>query len=188
VDIRGLVNNDKERIYQELLALRCQRGDAGAFEELVRLWEQRLFYYVRRLVREEQDAWDVLQEVWLKACRGLPSLRQAKSLPVWLYRIAHHSAISHLRETPDEESLSEEHAGWIQETDIQFRSEDAERVHFGLNRIAWPWREVLTLHFLDDLSVQEIAEIISVPEGTVKSRLYHAKRALKRVLEQESAV
>ena len=63
--------------------------------------------------------------------------------------------------------------------------EDAERVHYALDQIPILQREVLTLHFLDDLSLADIAQVLGVPEGTVKSRLYHAKRALREVLEKE---
>ena len=62
---------DKQRIYRELLFLRCKRGERQALEELVRDWEPRLFYYVRRLVRTEEDAWDVLQQTWTKVLKGI---------------------------------------------------------------------------------------------------------------------
>ena len=66
---------DRERIYNQLLVLRCRRREDGAMEELVRNWEKRLFYYIRRLVSDEEDACDVLQETWLKAIRGIATLR-----------------------------------------------------------------------------------------------------------------
>jgi DNA-directed RNA polymerase specialized sigma24 family protein len=56
------LRHDKDLIYQELLVLRCQRGDKAALSELVRTWEKRLFYFIRRLVNEEHDAWDILQQ------------------------------------------------------------------------------------------------------------------------------
>ena len=63
--------------------------------------------------------------------------------------------------------------------------DDAEQVHYGLRRISLPHREILTLFFLQDLSVEEIADVVGIPFGTVKSRLYYAKRALRTVLEKE---
>jgi RNA polymerase sigma factor (sigma-70 family) len=174
----------KDAIYHELLALRCQRGEKGAFEELVRTWEKPLFYYVRRLVSDEQSAWDILQETWMKTIRGIRSLRNANSLPVWLYSIARKTAMSHLRDAYARQALLEcsEHLEDIGEPDIHFSPEDAEQVHQGLQKIALPFREVLTLHFLEGLSVQEIAEIAGIPPGTVKSRLHYARRALRGVL------
>ena len=176
----------KQEIYWELLVLRCRRRQEGAFEELVRLWEQRLFYYVRRLVQAEEDAWDVLQQTWLSAFKGIGSLRDPGRLPVWLYRIARNRAISHLRaryarQLPiDEENRVAE----IEGNDDAGAFDDAEQVHHGLSRLAPGHREVLTLFFLEDLTMAEIAEVLAVPLGTVKSRLHHAKRALRDVLER----
>ncbi len=181
------MRSEKEVIYDELLVLRCRRRDKAALEDLIRNWEKRLFYYIRRLVDNEQDAWDILQKTWLKVIRKIKSLKEPRSLPAWLYRIARNTAISHIRseyskrvfikdaeEVPSNEKSNEE-----------FRFEDAERVHYGLSKISLPHREALTLHFLDDLSIEEIAEVINVPPGTVKSRLHYAKRALRAVLEKE---
>ena len=84
---------ESERIISELLVLRCRRGDTAAWRELIRHWERPLFYYVRRLVRGERDAWDVLQQTWLAAYKALPSLDDPRALRAWLYRIAHHQAV-----------------------------------------------------------------------------------------------
>ena len=65
-----------------------------------------------------------------------------------------------------------------------FHFEDAEQVHYGLSQISLAHREVLTLYFLEDFSVEEIAQVLGIPLGTVKSRLYYAKRDLRSVLEQ----
>ena len=87
----------KEDIQQELLVLRCRQGRRDALEELIRLWERRMFYYLRRLVGQEEDAWDVLHEVWLKVIRNIGSLKKPDRLPVWLYRVARNTARSHWR-------------------------------------------------------------------------------------------
>ncbi|MBU0533812.1 MAG: RNA polymerase sigma factor [Candidatus Omnitrophica bacterium] len=178
---------EKEAIYYELLVLRCRRGEKNALEELIRNWERRLFYYVRRLVDNEQDAWDILQEVWLKVIRGIKSLREPRSLPPWLYRIARNTAMSHFRTQHSKLVLinENENTSYIDENNEHFHFEDAEQVHYGLSRISLPHRDVLTLYFLQDLSLEEIAEVLEVPMGTVKSRLHYAKSALRTVLEKE---
>ena len=182
------VTRDKEAIYHELLVLRCRRRDGGAFGELIDRWERPLFYYVRHLVDSEEDAWDVLQKCWMTVARQIRTLHDARRLPAWLYRIARNTAISHTRRehhwhaAQDEESLDHESAPDDAET-----FEDAALVHDALGRISVPRREVLTLHFLDDLSIAEIAEVVDIPEGTVKSRLHHAKRALRKVLDRDGS-
>ncbi len=62
---------EKNEIYCELLVLRCRRGDGAAYRELAKMWERRLFYYLRRLTNDEQQAWDVLQQTWLRVLRGI---------------------------------------------------------------------------------------------------------------------
>jgi RNA polymerase sigma-70 factor (ECF subfamily) len=179
---------DKEAIYNDLLVLRSRRGDDSALEELVSRWETRLFYYVRRLVDNEDDAWDVLQETWLHVIRGIGSLREPRCLPAWLYRIARCNAMRRLRNRYDEQSVIEETEKSL-ETDMETEPsgfEDGEQVHYGLSRLSLPHREVLTLYFLQDLSTEEIAGILGTSVGTVKSRLHYAKRALRRILEQEA--
>lgn len=179
---------EKQAIYYELLVLRCERGQKDALEELVRTWEKRLFYYIRRLVDDEQDSWQILQETWLKVLQGISKLRQPQKLPSWLYRIARNTAISHLRTKYTRQSLLEQDINLFDiESADNLAFEDAEQVHYGLGRISLHHREVLTLFFLQDLSIEEIAEVLGIPVGTVKSRLNYAKRALKAVLEEENS-
>ncbi|MFB3897304.1 MAG: RNA polymerase sigma factor [bacterium] len=183
---------DKELIYFELLALRCQRGDTKAIEELIHTFEPRLFYYIRRLVNNEEDAWEILQETWLKIISSFNRLRNPRTLPVWIYRIARNTAISRVRDIIAERNyISETGLEFIPENpspDISngFNALDADRVHQALSKISFPHREVLTLYFLEDLSIDEIAELIEVPVGTIKSRIYHAKLALRKIIEQEA--
>ena len=178
---------EKHAIYYELLVLRCRRGQRDAFEEMVRSWEKQLFYYIRRLVDDEQDAWQILQETWVKVLRGIRKLREPTKLPVWLYSIARKTAISHLRSKYTKQAVLEHNANLcdVEDNTNNLAFENAEQVHYGLGQVSLHHREVLTLFFLQDLSVEEIAGVLEIPDGTVKSRLYYAKRALKTVLEEE---
>jgi len=82
-------------------------------------------------------------------------------------------------------SLSSESIEELPETLAEY---DAEKVHLALDRLELPFREVLTLYFLEDLSVDETAQIIGIPLGTVKSRLFHARKALKKILQREESL
>ena len=182
--------SESERVLDELLVLRCRRGDTAAWRELIGRWERRLFYYVRRLVGGQRDAWDVLQQTWLAAHKSLPTLDEPKALRAWLYRIAHRQAVSHLRHTgaaPDAGAAHLDDAADVPDDaadDPSFPAETAEAVHAALSGLSLPHREVLTLHFLEGASVAEVADVLEVPEGTVKSRLFHAKRALRAAIER----
>ena len=185
--------SESERIFHELLVLRCRRGDAAAWRELIHSWERRLFYYVRRIVGGERDAWDVLQQTWLAAYQALPALEEPRALRAWLYRIAHRRAVSHLRRTgaaPDAGATDLDDAADVPDDgadDSGFGADAAEAVHAALPKLSLAHREVLTLHFLEGAPVEEIAAVLDVPAGTVKSRLFHARRALRAVIERGGA-
>ncbi len=146
-------------------------------------------YYLRRLIDDEHEAANALQETWLGAFRNLRSLREDSRLAPWLYTIARRTAMNQLRlryATPDtlsEEPIADETAEASQD---QLNLEHAELVHFGLSRLGVREREALTLSFLNDLSVGEIAALLEIPPGTVKSRLFKARRDLRRVLDEEA--
>ncbi len=172
-------------IRDELLVLRCLRRDLEAWDELVRRYHDRLFYYVRRMVDQDEQAAHLLQEVWVKVLQSLRSLRQGSRLAPWLYSLTRHVVMSHYRERYSTAEVADHAELDEQPTDDSAdaaRFEDAELIHFGLSRIGWAEREVLTLHFLDDLSVAEIATVLGIPPGTVKSRLHRAKSQLRQVL------
>jgi len=181
------VQRTADAIYQELLVLRCRRGETAALEELVRAWETRLFYFIRRLVGDEQDAWDVLQQTWVRVLSGIGGVREPRSLGPWLYRVARHAALSHGQVLANYQRLLKDYhaAAPGEEATERLDFETAEQLHRGLVRLPVPHREVLTLFFLEDFSVDEIADILQVPPGTVKSRLHHAKKALRAVLGKE---
>ena len=178
---------DKNAILLELLVLRCKRRDRQAWDELIHQWEGRLLYYVRRLVATEADAWDVLQQTWLRAFRGLRTLDDPQRLASWLFQIARCTAMSHWRGYYRAQARMEEDVDLAEltEEDEEDPCADAEQVHLALGRISLAHREVLTLYFLEDLPLQQIAEILGVPLGTVKSRLCYARRALRAVIEEE---
>jgi RNA polymerase sigma-70 factor (ECF subfamily) len=181
----------RDAIYDELLVLRWrQAGDRAAVEELLRRWDRRLLYYIRRLVDDdEQDAWDVLQQTFLLVVRKLHTLREPRRLPAWLYAVARNSAMAHRRSNAAADARTD---GAVEVEELtgpddaaEFSSDDVEAVHAALAKLSVSHREVLTLLFLQDLSVEEIAGVIGVPAGTVKSRAHYAKRAMRAILQRE---
>jgi RNA polymerase sigma-70 factor (ECF subfamily) len=176
----------KLEIESELCLLRWRQGDVPAFDALVRLWERRLFYYLRRVVVSEEDAWDVLQEVWTTVWRSGSSLRDTAVFRTWVYRIAHNCGVSHLRRQRRHETIQEAYEEPALPDAPSFDDEDAARIHAALEQLPSGHREVLTLFFLEEFSHSEVAEILDIPVGTVKSRLYYAKRALRDRLDSET--
>jgi RNA polymerase sigma-70 factor (ECF subfamily) len=179
------MDQDRRDLERELLVLRCRRGERAAFEELIRSWERRLHFYIRRLVAHEEDAWDVLQTVWVDVVRGVHDLRDPRRLPVWLYSIARNKALSHHRRAYARDRLRESRRPDAPEVDDRSRVEAADFIHHGLAMLPEGDREVLTLFFLRDLSISEAADVLGVPPGTVKSRLHKARKSLREILERE---
>ena len=177
--------SDEQILRCELLVVRLQRGDQHAFESIVQMWERPLFYYLRRLAASESDTWDLLQETWLKVFRSIGSLRDPRTLPAFLYKTARNTAISRLRKREFDEigaifwDKSPESS-----TDEYAVFDNAERVHHALDQLPLPQREALTLFFLQDLSLEEIAALLGVPLGTVKSRLHYGKATIRNILLQ----
>jgi RNA polymerase sigma-70 factor (ECF subfamily) len=182
------LRTQRDAIYDELLLLRWRGGERAAVDELLRRWERRLLYYVRRLVPGEQDAWDVLQQTFLNAVRKLHTLREPRTLPAWLYTVARNAALAHRRSALaagghfDDDVDVGELSG---PDDAEFEADDVEAVHAALGQLSVPHREVLTLLFLQDLSVEEIAQVTGVSPGTVKSRVHYAKRAMRAILQRQ---
>jgi RNA polymerase sigma factor (sigma-70 family) len=159
-----------------------------AFREIVSLWERRLFFYLRRLAGDEQEAWDLLQQTWLKALRGLGSIREPRRLNAWLYTLARRTAADRIRELAADRQRHADEAVLDEIADDSPDPEEFENaalVHWGLDRLELTQREILTLFFLEDFSLAEVGEILGLPPGTVKSRLHRAKTALREIIQRE---
>lgn len=168
----------------EWLALRCQSSEPGAFEDLIAVMERPLLYYAMSLIGSEDSALDVLQEVWFRVFRGMRKLRDPGSLRPWLYSITHGVAVDRIRR--DYARDKAEHAQYEEFQEAEepsFAGEDSAAIQLALSRIGVKHREALVLHFLEDLSLAEIAGVVGCSEGTVKSRIHYAKRAMKQLLE-----
>lgn len=175
-----------EQLRQQVLVLKCQTGDRLAWEELYRQYNPALGYYLRRLMGNDVLAEDVQQEVWLTVVRNIGRLKSLEAFTVWLYRIARTRAIDHAQGQAWHAELKEETTEPVGASeDDAFSPEDAARVHAGLATLATNHREVLLLRFMEDLSYEQIAQVIGSSVGTVRSRIHYAKCALRRQLEKD---
>ena len=165
--------------------LLAQQGDGEAFRELVERYDRRLLYFIRRIVDDVEEAFDVLQGVWLRAHRGLRKLQSPRAFRVWIYRIAHDQAVSSLRRRRQAISFDELPLGEPPDDTLPDAPVDAaDLVHAALGALSVDHRRVLALRFLEDMSIEQIAEVLRCRSGTVKSRLHYAKAALRRRMEE----
>jgi RNA polymerase sigma-70 factor (ECF subfamily) len=169
-------------LYERLLVMRGQLGDADALAELVGAYSPRLRYYLRKLVGEAA-AEDVLQETWLAALRGLSRLQAPEAFRAWLYRIARDQAFGALRKRQRSvEVATEDVEGLAEDNTPDFPIEDIAALHRALDTLPAEQREALVLRFLEDMSYDEIARVTGANLGTVRSRLYYGKQALRAKL------
>jgi RNA polymerase sigma-70 factor (ECF subfamily) len=180
--------DDPEQLHERVLVLRAQIGDRPAFHELVDLYQDRLTYYVQRLVQDWHQSRDILQQVWLEVFRKLGNLQSPNAFRVWLYRLAHDQVVTHFRrqrvrfDAREQSALSASEAETGNDLDLL---ENAELVHFALNKLSILHREIMTLRFLEGMDVKEIARVMECSEGTAKSRLHYAKAAMRQIIEEE---
>ena len=164
----------------------CQRGERAAFEELFKQFQPKIRYYIRRLNPSDDHTEDTLQDVWVKVVRQICSLRDRKAFVAWLYTIARNEAYGRAKVKDPFLGLPDEDLNLVaDDREPAFSDEEAIRIHAALETLKPHHREILTLCFLEELSNRQIAEILGIPAGTVKSRLHHAKQSLRKELEAD---
>ncbi len=164
----------------ELLAIRCQMGERAAFDALIARWHEPLWRYLRRLANSDDIAGDLAQDTWVRVLRGMGALREPAKLRPWLFGIARRVAMDRLRfqyvrrgaEDVDLDDLPGD------EPALELEA-DAAALDGALAALPVADREMLTLFYLRELSLAEIATMLSVPIGTVKSRLHRARQELR---------
>lgn len=178
-----------EDIQDELLVLQCQHGDAEALKTLIARWHPRLGRMAWRLTAEREAARDIVQEAWLAIVRGLRRLDDPARFRSWAYRIVRNKCADWTRRRVVQRNAAQE----MQDAAINAGAEsatetdpagDVARLRNALAELPNEQRAILSLHYLDGMSIAEIAAALDVPKGTVKSRLYHARNRLKQTLER----
>lgn len=175
-------------IRSELLVVRCKQGDAAAMSELIEIWVNPLYYYIRRFELSEEESLDVFQDVWLRVLQRFRQLRKPAAFPAWLFKISRNIVISRIRKTSQFETVcSDDNLSCIpqEQDDAQLNGFTSWEIHESLDKLRVIHRECLVLHFIEGFSLREVSIILEIPVGTVKSRLYYAKRDLQRLLKVE---
>jgi RNA polymerase sigma-70 factor (ECF subfamily) len=180
--------NQRERATDELLVLRCQEGDAGAFDELICRWQERLWRHAWRLTGSREAAWDAIQEAWMTVSRDIRRLQDVAAFPAWAYRITsnrcHDWIRRECRRRRADEAYAEQADRVEDETrNTRHRSADLDEA---LSRLPGRDRAILSLRYQEEFALAEIAEILQIPPGTVKSRLYYARERLRHYLKEPS--
>jgi len=179
-----------------LLVERCLGGDETAWEDLVRVHTRRVYSICYRFTSRDSEAQDLSQEVFLRVFRNLRSFRAGEgSFVVWLTRLTRNLLIDHYRRTRAERSTDsiEDQLAMLEEKTVALGHADSvlagreasEVLQSALRRLSPELRETVILRDLEEMEYREIALILNVPEGTVKSRLNRGRAELARVLKRQ---
>lgn len=181
------MNADDQRLIAE-----CLKGRTAAFGELVSRYQNRLFNTVFRLLDHAEDARDVVQDSFLNAYQALDSFKGDSLFFTWLYRIAVNSAISFKRKhrgarrlglaDMDGGGLEPHDPSEISQPDRVLQLADEEkRIHAALAKLSAEHRAVLVMKDIDGMKYEEMAEVLNVPVGTIRSRLHRARMDLRNI-------
>jgi len=174
-----------------ILVWRLRRHDRDACSELIRRHHAAVYGYLRNLGADGPLAEDLTQETYARAWARIDSLREAGSLRSWLLTIARHELLQRARVKRPDEVRIEAAAGTAAPDppadDVVAQGERDSRLRRTVGRLEGVLREVVVLHYFQDLSLREVGAVLGVPPGTAKSRINRALQALRALLDKEAA-
>lgn len=171
---------------EKLPVAQARAGDPAAWDTLFRRYQLPLYTFVYDRTHDDAGSLDILQETFIAAVKHLGNLREDHRFGSWLFGIAHQKVIQRWRKRTEDgvEQLPEPTEAWEDSpADLLIRQEQSVEFLALVDQLPPPQRSVLLLHYLEDFSLAEIAEITETELGTVKSRLHYAKKSLRRILE-----
>jgi len=183
-------------VHESVLVKRARQGDLGAYDDLVRRYQERIYATVYHMTSNHEDANDLAQEAFIKAFHALKSFKGGSSFYTWVYRIAVNKTINFLKQRKNKFQMSLDDIDFNAEHDPDLvalvsektprrevnLSELQEKLNEAMQKLSEPHRLVVTLHDVQGLSHDEIAEIMECNIGTVRSRLFYARQQLQAYL------
>lgn len=175
---------DKDKILDELLIYKCRDGDQKAFGLLIKRWNRKLISFAYKFSRDMDSARDIAQESWISIHKGLNRLNDPAKFSTWAFRIVYNKSMDHLR-SQQKQSQIEASSDEIVDNELNdHHHHDAATVSELLAKLPVQHKTVLTLFYLEQQSIRDIASILKLPEGTVKSRIFYARELLKRIYKE----
>lgn len=173
--------NTQDTIRIELLVLRAQAGDTESLAQLVDLWQPRLWPFAKVLTGDDESAWEVMQETWLAVLQDLKRLQDPARFRPWIFRIVRNKAADRVRRrTQERKSLDRQ----TLEASVNC-TKPREDLRDMLGALPEQDACLLALHYLEGTTYEEMATILGVPTGTIKSRLHAARGRLRAKWENE---
>jgi len=181
------MRRDKKRVLGEYLVSAARTGDRSAFDQLARLYQPELARHAWRLSGDQDVAQDVLQDAWLDIVRGLGRLQDPAAFPAWAYRIVTRKCAAMIRRRQrmraTQVAMAAEPPGVMDGEALAANQADVGVVARAMANLPPDQRSALALFHRQEMSVTEIAIALDVPAGTIKTRLMHARRKIRKALE-----
>jgi RNA polymerase sigma-70 factor (ECF subfamily) len=179
------------QLTDEELVARVQQGDKETFGALMERYEEKLLRYGRKFLSRHEDIEDIVQDVFVSAYQNIKDFDTSQRFSPWVYRIAHNALINALKRHSynpltlvDFDTLVS-HTAYEDPAPLEREQREMRAmIDRGLDRLQPKYREVLILHYLEDMQYKEIADILQIPSGTVGIRIKRAKEALRAVYEK----
>jgi RNA polymerase sigma-70 factor (ECF subfamily) len=172
------------QLVEHVLITRCQLRDRQALAELIERYERPVRYFIRRLVNDADQADELFQDTWLTVIAKIHTLANPERFTVWLYRIARNRVYEEFRRKKQTVELDESMEAPDNPEEEILSFEDVAKLHRCLGELKPVQKEVLMLRFIEQMSYEQIAEVLDCNVGTVRSRIHHAKQALREKLEK----
>jgi RNA polymerase sigma factor (sigma-70 family) len=177
-------DNAPDDVLDEYLVIRSQGGDPEAFQLLVERWHFRFIRHAFRYTKSEDAARDVVQDTWMAMIRSLSALNDPRRFRTWSYRIVANKARDWVRRE-QVRRRTDANPPPPDTVDSARSDDDITTIREGIQQLEPDQRLVLTWFYLEGMSVREIADALSIPIGTVKSRLFNARNTLRaRLMEK----
>lgn len=179
------MDDSREQLETELLALRASQGDSAALDELLRRWQKPLWRYLRGLCGNDEWAWDLLQDTCLSLAKAIRRLKRSEAFRALAFQIAYRRYVDFVRRDQRQRVVSDAIAT-TQRISEESHGDDHQQLLLQEAVAALPEQErsMISLVYLEGFSYDEIAKLMDLPVGTVKSRVYYAKTKLRRVINQ----
>ncbi|MBO3697896.1 RNA polymerase sigma factor [Roseivirga sp. E12] len=180
------MGRSSEQIFDELLVIRCQEKDQEAVGLLWKRWQPKLLMWAFGFLKDQDQAYEIAQESWMSIFKSIHKLQDPAMFRIWAYRIVQRRSADTIKRLQRDRQAVEESRYEVEvgESGDDVREENIQRMLSSIQSLPVLHQEMLRLFYLEKYSVKMIARQLGLPEGTIKSRLFYARKELKEKLKE----
>jgi RNA polymerase sigma-70 factor (ECF subfamily) len=183
------MKRNSEYILTEWLVVNCQLGDAEALQQLMKMWYPKLLRYAYRQLGDQQKAQDAVQNTFEVVSKTIRRIKDPASFGKWVYQILNNKSVDIIRQKQKLDKLNNEYAQFhsMQGVEQTILGDESGFLQFEqmLNGLEPQLYQLVHLHYLEGFSMLEISDLLAIPTGTVKSRLFQARKLIYQIIKVE---